>query len=60
MNLLLQFLSPKALAFVQSSLGSTYSESLGPAAPVSRRMTTLLLVVLFDAYVLSVGRYCQV
>ncbi|EKM49558.1 uncharacterized protein PHACADRAFT_131239 [Phanerochaete carnosa HHB-10118-sp] len=28
-----QFLAPKALAFVQSSLGSTYSESLGPAAP---------------------------
>lgn len=30
----LQFLSPKALSFVQSSLGSEYSESLGPAAPV--------------------------
>ncbi|KAJ4470842.1 nuclease Le1 [Lentinula aciculospora] len=27
------FLSPKALSFVQSSLGSEYSESLGPAAP---------------------------
>jgi len=26
------FLSPKALAFVKSSLGSTYNESLGPAA----------------------------
>ncbi|KAF4623210.1 hypothetical protein D9613_002016 [Agrocybe pediades] len=26
------FLSPKALSFVQSSLGSTYNESLGPAA----------------------------
>ncbi|KAK7051494.1 hypothetical protein VNI00_004468 [Paramarasmius palmivorus] len=29
----MQFLAPKALSFVQSSLGSTYSESLGPAAP---------------------------
>ncbi|KAJ7204792.1 phospholipase C/P1 nuclease domain-containing protein [Mycena pura] len=29
----MQFLSPKALAFVQSSLGSTYNKSLGPAAP---------------------------
>ncbi|KAJ7689445.1 nuclease Le1 [Mycena rosella] len=29
----MQFLSPKALAFVQSSLGATYSESLGVAAP---------------------------
>ncbi|KAF8973833.1 nuclease Le1 [Flammula alnicola] len=28
----MQFLSPKALSFVQSSLGSTYNESLGPAA----------------------------
>ncbi|KAI9065690.1 nuclease Le1 [Trametes sanguinea] len=28
-----EFLAPKALAFVQSSLGSTYDESLGPAAP---------------------------
>ncbi|KAI0822084.1 nuclease Le1 [Trametes gibbosa] len=28
-----EFLAPKALAFVQSSLGSTYNESLGPAAP---------------------------
>ncbi|KAF8167864.1 nuclease Le1 [Crassisporium funariophilum] len=28
----MQFLSPKALSFVKSSLGSTYSESLGPAA----------------------------
>ncbi|KAJ7170247.1 S1/P1 nuclease [Mycena crocata] len=28
----MQFLSPKALAFVQSSLGATYSESLGVAA----------------------------
>lgn len=27
-----QFLSTKALSFVQSSLGSTYSQSLGPAA----------------------------
>ncbi|KAI0801933.1 nuclease Le1 [Irpex lacteus] len=27
------FLAPKALSFVQSSLGSTYDESLGPAAP---------------------------
>ncbi|PPQ86838.1 hypothetical protein CVT25_012558, partial [Psilocybe cyanescens] len=27
-----QFLSPKALAFVKSSLGATYNESLGPAA----------------------------
>ncbi|KAH9850444.1 nuclease Le1 [Lenzites betulinus] len=27
------FLAPKALAFVKSSLGSTYNESLGPAAP---------------------------
>ncbi|KAL4244455.1 nuclease type I family protein [Abortiporus biennis] len=27
-----QFLAPNALSFVQSSLGSTYSESLGPAA----------------------------
>ncbi|PSR78194.1 hypothetical protein PHLCEN_2v7526 [Hermanssonia centrifuga] len=27
-----QFLAPKALSFVQSSLGSQYSESLGPAA----------------------------
>ncbi|OBZ72961.1 Nuclease PA3 [Grifola frondosa] len=27
-----QFLAPKALAFVQSSLGSTYNSSLGPAA----------------------------
>ncbi|KAI0086448.1 nuclease Le1 [Irpex rosettiformis] len=26
------FLAPKALSFVQSSLGSTYNESLGPAA----------------------------
>ncbi|KJA29341.1 hypothetical protein HYPSUDRAFT_127595 [Hypholoma sublateritium FD-334 SS-4] len=29
----MQFLSPKALSFVQTSLGSTYNESLGPAAP---------------------------
>ncbi|KAF8887762.1 S1/P1 nuclease [Infundibulicybe gibba] len=29
----MQFLGPKALSFVQSSLGATYSESLGPAAP---------------------------
>jgi len=28
----MQFLGPKALAFVQSSLGSTYNQSLGPAA----------------------------
>ncbi|KAF9454949.1 nuclease Le1 [Macrolepiota fuliginosa MF-IS2] len=28
----MQFLAPNALSFVQSSLGSTYSESLGPAA----------------------------
>ncbi|KAF8060975.1 S1/P1 nuclease [Lyophyllum atratum] len=28
----MQFLAPKALSFVQSSLGSTYSQSLGPAA----------------------------
>ncbi|KAI8976344.1 nuclease Le1 [Trametes punicea] len=28
-----EFLAPKALAFVQSSLGSAYNESLGPAAP---------------------------
>ncbi|KAI0323505.1 nuclease Le1 [Cubamyces sp. BRFM 1775] len=28
-----EFLAPKALAFVKSSLGSTYDESLGPAAP---------------------------
>jgi len=28
----MQFLAPNALAFVQSTLGSTYSESLGPAA----------------------------
>ncbi|TFK40917.1 nuclease Le1 [Crucibulum laeve] len=28
----MQFLSPKALSFVQTSLGSTYSQSLGPAA----------------------------
>lgn len=28
----MQFLAPNALAFVQQSLGSTYSESLGPAA----------------------------
>ncbi|CDO70046.1 hypothetical protein BN946_scf184650.g4 [Trametes cinnabarina] len=28
-----EFLAPNALAFVQSSLGSTYSGSLGPAAP---------------------------
>ncbi|KAK7468446.1 hypothetical protein VKT23_002959 [Stygiomarasmius scandens] len=27
------FLAPKALAFVQSTLGSEYDESLGPAAP---------------------------
>ncbi|KAJ3531131.1 hypothetical protein NM688_g7616 [Phlebia brevispora] len=29
----MQFLAPKALSFVQSSLGSDYDESLGPAAP---------------------------
>ncbi|KZS89357.1 nuclease Le1 [Sistotremastrum niveocremeum HHB9708] len=29
----MQFLAPNALAFVQSSLGATYNESLGPAAP---------------------------
>ncbi len=29
-----QFLAPKALAFVQSSLGSTYDQSLGVAATV--------------------------
>ncbi|KAJ6514569.1 S1/P1 nuclease [Mycena vulgaris] len=29
----MQFLSPKALAFVQTSLGATYSETLGVAAP---------------------------
>ncbi|KAJ7108650.1 nuclease Le1 [Mycena epipterygia] len=29
----MQFLTPKALAFVQSSLGVTYSETLGVAAP---------------------------
>ncbi|KAI0631763.1 nuclease Le1 [Trametes polyzona] len=28
-----EFLAPKALAFVQSSLGSMYNELLGPAAP---------------------------
>ncbi|TFK76679.1 phospholipase C/P1 nuclease [Pluteus cervinus] len=28
----MQFLSPKALSFVQSSLGTTYNRSLGPAA----------------------------
>jgi hypothetical protein len=28
----MQFLAPNALSFVQSSLGSTYDESLGPAA----------------------------
>jgi len=28
----MQFLAPNALSFVQSSLGSTYSQSLGPAA----------------------------
>lgn len=28
----MQFLGPRALSFVQSSLGSTYNESLGPAA----------------------------
>ncbi|KAF8746243.1 hypothetical protein AX14_000041 [Amanita brunnescens Koide BX004] len=28
----MEFLAPNALAFVQSSLGSTYNESLGPAA----------------------------
>jgi len=28
----MSFLSPKALSFVQSSLGATYNESLGPAA----------------------------
>ncbi|GLB36565.1 putative nuclease Le1 [Lyophyllum shimeji] len=28
----MQFLAPQALSFVQSSLGSTYSQSLGPAA----------------------------
>ena len=31
-----EFLAPKALSFVQSSLGSTYNKSLGPAATVSR------------------------
>ncbi|KAJ6616388.1 S1/P1 nuclease [Mycena sp. CBHHK59/15] len=31
----MQFLSPKALASVQSSLGATYSETLGVAAPIS-------------------------
>ncbi|KAF7799716.1 hypothetical protein EIP86_010958 [Pleurotus ostreatoroseus] len=29
----MQFLAPKALSFVQSSLGSEYDKSLGPAAP---------------------------
>jgi len=29
----MQFLAPEALQFVQTSLGSEYSESLGPAAP---------------------------
>lgn len=28
----MQFLAPKALSFVQTSLGSTYNQSLGPAA----------------------------
>ncbi|KAF8807636.1 nuclease Le1 [Phlegmacium glaucopus] len=28
----MQFLAPKALSFVQTSLGATYNESLGPAA----------------------------
>ncbi|PPQ98894.1 hypothetical protein CVT24_003525 [Panaeolus cyanescens] len=28
----MQFLAPNALSFVKSSLGSTYSQSLGPAA----------------------------
>ena len=33
-NLLPQFLAPNALAFVQSSLGFPYNQSLGPAATV--------------------------
>jgi hypothetical protein len=39
-----QFLAPKALAFVQSSLGSTYSQSLGPAATVSDDLLTLMII----------------
>ncbi|KAF8912899.1 S1/P1 nuclease [Gymnopilus junonius] len=31
--LAMEFLAPEALSFVKSSLGSTYDESLGPAAP---------------------------
>jgi len=31
----MQFLAPNALSFVQTSLGSTYSQSLGPAATAS-------------------------
>lgn len=30
----MQLLAPNALAFVQTSLGATYNESLGVAAPV--------------------------
>ena len=33
-NVVRKFLAPKALSFVQSSLGSSYSESLGVAATV--------------------------
>ncbi|KAF5356160.1 hypothetical protein D9756_003984 [Leucocoprinus leucothites] len=35
----MQFLGPRALSFVQSSLGSTYNESLGPAATVRTQST---------------------
>ena len=34
-DLYMQFLAPNALNFVQTSLGATYSESLGPAATAS-------------------------
>lgn len=37
------FLAPNALSFVQSSLGSTYSESLGVAATVSRLISSTCL-----------------
>ncbi|KAF7318834.1 Nuclease Le1 [Mycena chlorophos] len=37
----MQFLSPKALELVQTSLGTTYSGSLGPAAPWADQVRSL-------------------
>lgn len=53
-----EFLAPKALAFVQKSLGSTYNESLGPAATVSLSAGAAFCLFLNGSR--QVGGQCQV